>query len=293
MPRKSSVRSTNDSLFYDTLDSMRISLVIPAYNEEKFIGACLESVIRQTRQPDEIIVVDNNCTDRTIEIAKQYPVQIVYESERGIIQARNAGFSAASGDIIARTDADTLLPPQWVETVLRTFGRGNVDAVGGSSSMYDMPLLSTYPVDAFLAFMKVVQRGTPFLVGFNMAITETMWRKVLPLLSDDDTHIHEDMDLAMTLAKTGARVRLLRALDVQTSGRRFKESPFSFFVVYPLGAVRTIAMHSNVSIVRNVGQKIPSRIMRKGFKKPPRYARGVRGARRKSSQGRLATSSKE
>ncbi len=73
-----------------------ISVVIPAYNEENYIEACLKSLRNQkTNVPYEIVVCDNNSTDRTVEIAKKYADKVVYERRQGIGYARNKGVSAS------------------------------------------------------------------------------------------------------------------------------------------------------------------------------------------------------
>lgn len=95
---------------------MKITLVIPVYNEEQYIAGCLDSIAKQKIRPDEVIVVDNNCTDNTLLIVKKYPfVQVKHEEKQGMIAARNAGFNAASHEIIARCDADTQLPTNWIK----------------------------------------------------------------------------------------------------------------------------------------------------------------------------------
>jgi hypothetical protein len=79
-----------------------ISLVIPAYNEEAYLPACLEAVMRNVGdQAMEIIVIDNNSTDGTRQVVERYPrVTYVFEPQKGITRARQRGFQAASGDIM-------------------------------------------------------------------------------------------------------------------------------------------------------------------------------------------------
>ena len=104
-----------------------LSVVIPAFNEEKYIGACLEALLhQQAKEPFEVIVVDNASTDRTAEVAKGYAgklnLRVIREEKKGRGAARAAGFKAARGDIIFSTDADCAPLPQWVQiltTVLR------------------------------------------------------------------------------------------------------------------------------------------------------------------------------
>lgn len=102
---------------------MKISVIIPVYNEEKYIVPCLKSLLKQEEKPDEIIVVDNNCTDKTIPLVRKYPVKIVKEKKQGIVFARNHGFNIATGDIIARIDADSTAPKNWVQTIKKNFSK--------------------------------------------------------------------------------------------------------------------------------------------------------------------------
>ncbi len=86
-----------------------ISVVVPAFNEEKFIGRCLEALKRQDfSEKYEIIVVDNNSTDKTAQIAKRMGVKVVSEKKQGDVFALRKGCSEAQGEIIAITDAETL-----------------------------------------------------------------------------------------------------------------------------------------------------------------------------------------
>src|SRR5690349_17720342 len=98
-----------------------ISVVIPAYNEEDYIENCLKSLMRQEVMPDEIIVVNNNSTDRTEEIVKKYPVIVITENKKGTIAPRKRGFGMAKGNIIVRTDGDTGFPTNWVKKIKQDF----------------------------------------------------------------------------------------------------------------------------------------------------------------------------
>ncbi len=106
-----------------------ISVVIPALNAERFIGAAIESVHAQTLQVSEIIVVDNGCTDRTAEIASHLGAVVIEERERGLSRARNAGIQRATQDWVALLDSDDLWDPQKVEaqwSAIRTFPKAGL-----------------------------------------------------------------------------------------------------------------------------------------------------------------------
>src|SRR5207253_642825 len=98
--------------------TLTLTIVIPVYNEQNHLSACLSAIAAQTVMPDEVIVVDNNSTDSSRDIAKQFPfVRLIKEKKQGVLYAKNRGFAAAGSEIIGRIDADSILPPRWVESV--------------------------------------------------------------------------------------------------------------------------------------------------------------------------------
>jgi glycosyltransferase involved in cell wall biosynthesis len=99
-----------------------ISVVIPARNEEKYLPKCLESLKNQDFSGDyEIIVVDNNSSDKTIAIATGYGVKVVSCSSIGVAHARQQGAMAAEGDIVVQADADTIYSTDWLTRINRHF----------------------------------------------------------------------------------------------------------------------------------------------------------------------------
>lgn len=116
---------------------MNVSVIIPAYNEEKDIADLLNALSTQTIIPDEIIVVDDGSTDNTVEIAKTYPnVKVIERSHEGVSAARHAGTLAATSTIIQQTDADIIPPPDWIERVIAHFEQ-DPDLIGLTGSVYD------------------------------------------------------------------------------------------------------------------------------------------------------------
>ncbi len=109
---------------------MKVSIVIPAKNEEKVIDACLESILAQTQRPHEVIVIDNASTDRTRATLegfvprfrhKEISLVILSCIHGNQIESRGMGFRTAKHEIIATLDADTILDPHWVEETIRCF----------------------------------------------------------------------------------------------------------------------------------------------------------------------------
>lgn len=222
---------------------MKISLIIPAYNEEKFIKKCLESVKEQTVKPDEVLVINNNSTDKTINIAKEFKVKIINEKQQGISFARNRGFSEAKYEIIARCDADCILPNTWIEQIKENFKNKRIDALGGPLYYYDIILPNKKIIIAFIKFMKAILGHYP-LIGPNMIVTKKIWNKVKNHVCNDNSLVHEDIDLAVHINKIGGKIGYDEKLINTISSRRLKNNPYSYFIEYPERWIKTIRHHN-------------------------------------------------
>jgi len=110
-----------------------VSVVIPTYNEEKWIGSCLQSVLRDSYPQKEIIVVDDASTDTTGEILKRFPVKVIRNEKRaGPGSARNIGVREAKGEIVVFIDAHCIInDSEWIRKFLQFFQNPKVGAVGG------------------------------------------------------------------------------------------------------------------------------------------------------------------
>ncbi len=108
---------------------MKVSIVIPAFNEEGYISEAVQAALNQDYPDFEVIVVDNASTDATAAVASKFPVTVVSEGKKGILHAREAGRRAATGDIIAHVDADCTPAPNWLSTGVANFSDPKVAAV--------------------------------------------------------------------------------------------------------------------------------------------------------------------
>lgn len=101
---------------------MKVTVVIPAFNAERYLADALESVERQTHQPNECLVVDDGSTDATETVARSFPfVRYVHKPNGGDASARNRGIEEARGDLIAFLDSDDVWKPQKLEKQLALF----------------------------------------------------------------------------------------------------------------------------------------------------------------------------
>ncbi len=200
---------------------MKISLIIPVYNEELTLSACLWHALNQELPFYEIIVVDNNSTDSSKNISQAFNgVKYITEYKQGVTFAANKGFSKACGDIIARIDGDTLLPPDWSKKLTDILTPG-IDAVSGSAKYYDVitPNLIN-SADLYLRRkISIKLNNHNYLWGANMAIKRQAWLKIrnnLCLTSG----LHEDVDLALHLQNKGYTVKFDEVLVANVSSRR-------------------------------------------------------------------------
>ena len=217
-------------------------MVIPAFNEEKYIGKCLTGMFEQEVPADEIIVVNNNSMDKTGAIAKSFGVRVIREKVQGITPARNRGFNSAKYGIIARCDSDTVVPKNWIKIIKNDFKKGDIDALTGPVFFNDSEILKstkTIPADLAYKSFRLIARGRKYLIGPNMIITKKIWEQVKDIVEMDDKKVHEDIDLSLKIAKVGGRIRYDHSLIVGMSARRIKKHPQSFFLEYPVRVVKT------------------------------------------------------
>ena len=110
---------------------MKISVLIIAHNEEKYIAECIESILNQTKHPDEIVLLAHNCADRTLKIARGFPITVApFDGIKGIINARLEGLNRVSGDIILCIDGDSFAQNNWIEVMTDLLSRNNNVLVG-------------------------------------------------------------------------------------------------------------------------------------------------------------------
>lgn len=207
---------------------MTISVVIPAYNEEELLPACLEALLRQTRHAEEIIVVDNNSTDKTVDTARSYGVKVVSERQQGIMPAVYTGMSASTGDIIARCDADSVVPSDWLERVEDTL-RSNPEAAGvtGIGRFYGTGRVRASFAQGWYMYAYFLLVGSALanwpLFGSNCAIRRKAWCEIENSLHRNRTDIHDDMEISIHIPATQP-ILFRPSLAVKISARALRVS---------------------------------------------------------------------
>lgn len=213
----------------------QVSTVIPAYNEEKYIGSCLKSLVKQKTDLNyEVIVVDNNSDDETVKIAEGFKdklnLTIVTEKKQGRGAARAKGFEKARGDVILSTDADAIVYPEWINTLVGGI-RGEVVATTSSCQTLDLGFIK----DAVFNFVQPTATilfrlffGHYWLAGFSFAILRSAYQKSGGF--NPNLQALEDTDLASRVAKLG-KIKFINK-PVIFSGRRFKKGVISGLFEY-------------------------------------------------------------
>lgn len=214
----------------------RLNVVIPAYNEEGYIGACLDSLAQQTYRNFEVIVVDNNCTDKTAEIATSKGATVVKESQKGIAFARKTGFTQAKNEVIVSTDSDCTFAPNWLEKIATHFDNTkpeNKDTV----AVYGIGILNSpsefqrniagFTGKAFLWINDILNKKN--VCGFNFAVKKSTYE--LSPKFDTALALSEDVILGLELMKFG-KVVLDTDLVVYPSPRRFEKDPLKALWTY-------------------------------------------------------------
>jgi glycosyltransferase involved in cell wall biosynthesis len=205
---------------------MKLSVIIPAYNEEKLLPGCLAQVaaaVRANASPDwsaEVIVCDNNSTDRTPQLAREARAQVVFEPVNQISRARNAGARAASGDWLLFIDADSYLHPTTLADLLRALRRGRCAGGGCIVGLDEAPL----EAHAFVAAWNLLSRAQRWAAGSFVFCRRDAFEQIGGF--SVDLFAAEEIAFSMALkrwARTrGRQVVILSRQRHVSSGRKFQ-----------------------------------------------------------------------
>jgi len=206
---------------------MKISVIIPAYNEEKNIGDCLKS-IRENRYSDfDIIVVDAGSSDKTVEIAKRYADKVIVAKTSAPGPARNIGVRNTDAEIVAFTDADTIVSKNWIEIIAKDFSDPDVIAVGGILKPLNPRFIDKimFKINSdlwyrFTAFFGFYQLGTP-----NCAYRRDIFIKMNGF--NEKLSMLEDTELSLRVGKARlGKIIIDKNLIVYNSTRRFRQEGY-------------------------------------------------------------------
>jgi glycosyltransferase involved in cell wall biosynthesis len=193
----------------------RVSIIIPAYNEEFLLGAtlcALQEGVAALDIPAEIIVVDDGSTDRTAEIARQHGTRVVSVHLRHIAAARNAGARAASGDLLVFVDADTIVPPMVLTRAVEAIEAGAAGGGAGVRQDTDEPKWAAAAVRVAAWILRIAK----WAAGCFLFVRRDVFERAGGF--DERYFASEEIHLSRAIKKHG-RFVILRE-DVITSGRK-------------------------------------------------------------------------
>lgn len=183
--------------------------MIPSWNDAAMLSSCLAALAAQTRLADEIIVVDNASTDATADVARRAGARVVTEPVRGVLVASATGFDAATGDIIARLDADSVPSADWLENIERILAAaGTPAAVTGPAEFYGATrFIRWFGRHVYLGgYFWCMQRmlGHSPLFGSNLGMHAEVWAAVRDRTVRTTRWVHDDLYLSIRLPSTVA-----------------------------------------------------------------------------------------
>ncbi len=217
----------------------KVSVIIPAYNEEKYIVKTLEA-LRQQDYPDyEVIVVNNASTDRTAEVVTSFiyrkgltfKFRLLHERRQGTQFARECGRKASAGEIIAQLDADCLPPANWISKGVSLLQAKNVAAVAGPYDYFDSQFLvrtltyisQLYILQPLNRLVQMFRKGG-VIIGGNVFIRAS----VLQRCGGYNTALcfyGDDVDIALKVSRYGP-IHFTKKIMVKSSSRRYNAAGF-------------------------------------------------------------------
>jgi glycosyltransferase involved in cell wall biosynthesis len=202
-----------------------ISVLIPAFNEEALIAQTIESVQQSFAQAGqsgfEIIVCDNNSTDRTSEVAQSKGARVVFEPHNQISRARNAAARHAQGEWLIFLDGDTVLPPELLQNTIETMGSGSVGA-GGALVIFDRTF-SGLAVRGLILFWNTISKYLRLAAGSYIFCKRQAWIETGGF--DETVYAGEELFFSHKLKRWGRKRGLdfrILSTPVKTSSRKLQ-----------------------------------------------------------------------
>lgn len=213
----------------------QIAVVVSAYNEEKLIGKCLKALQNQTfpKQNYEILVVDNNSTDKTAKIAQEAGVKVLTYKEKNIVAAvRNYGAAHVDSPIIAFMDGDSVAEPDWLQSIHDLMQNKKIVAVTGVALPMNGKLLLKFLFESYNQLLRLSQlTGTVLPWGFNLAIKKTAFDQIQGYNTNFPSY--EDAEIGIRLQKKFGKKSIIysQKLKVHTSTRKH-QNPKNFYLYF-------------------------------------------------------------
>jgi glycosyltransferase involved in cell wall biosynthesis len=196
--------------------SRMISVIIPAHNEERYLGKTIEALRRQDYRWFEIIVVANGCTDHTAQVARGRCQRLIVLSRKNLGMARNLGARMARGELLLFLDADTLLEPSALRRIAENFT--TTDTAGTVRGQPDSPRIAyriIYGLKNFVHRSSLHPGSSGVILCWKEHFVQTGG-------FDESLEVRENSQLLKRLKRFG-RYRYLPNITATTSMRRYQK----------------------------------------------------------------------
>ena len=215
---------------------MTLSIIIPAYNEENYLPAALQAIRAASADlSSEIIVVDNQSTDKTAQIAQNAGARVISESEHNIGKVRNTGAKNAAGDVLIFVDADTLVPPGLFQKIAEALKDENIS---GGAVAVEYEEFQRKWMYLYMPGWKFWEKFFNMKQGAAQFCRKSVFEKLKGY--DESIYVGEDIEFYWRLTKyarkTGGNVIFIQQPKVKTSSRRLDKIPFlkTFILMNPI-----------------------------------------------------------
>jgi len=184
----------------------KVSVYVPCYNGEEYIGACLKSILNQSYPIDELIVINDGSADHSVDIISKFHVRLIdLKQNRGLANARNMAMQEAKNDFVVAVDADCIIEERWLEECMKYFDNPKVAAVGGRLvEERDCNIVDFWRRSHLKHHWGEERLTNPiFLSGSNVAIRKNVLQKIGFYDTRRYKNNYEDVDLSLRLRRKG------------------------------------------------------------------------------------------
>ena len=182
---------------------MRISVIVPTYNEGKFVERCLAALRNQRFDDFEIVVVDGHSTDETVERARSYADKIIFDEGRGVGAARNLAVRRVDSEIVAFVDADTVVCENWLQIIDEDFRKHGLVGLGGVIRALDGNWVDklVFLIGSDFCYRTTQHFGFYQLSGANSAFLRSAYLRSGGY--NEELKMLEDLELGLRMKKYG------------------------------------------------------------------------------------------
>jgi glycosyltransferase involved in cell wall biosynthesis len=215
---------------------MRLSIIIPAYNEENYLPATLDAINAVKPKDVEVIVVDNASTDSTRHIAEARSATVITETDHNIGKVRNTGAESATGDVLVFIDADSIVRPGIFEKIIEA--THNSKCVGGAAAVEYEPIRNRTLISWFVKLYPLLGNWMKMRGGALQYCRADVFRDLGGF--DSTIYVGEDIDFGWRLDRLardrGEHTTFIQQPKVLTSSRRWNRMGFIrlMFFTHPI-----------------------------------------------------------